>query len=97
MTEDRGNPFHLQIILRNISNIENLDEEVDYDEVPDGYTFPSFMTFVTLGPFSEPEIQLNLLLTDNTLKKKGEDNHKSQRAKVKKEKDLNRSHDNTSA
>lgn len=70
--------------------LKNSEEEEDLDEVSDKYIFPSFFTFVTWGAFADPETQLNLLLTDDTLKKKGKDSRKNQMSKVKDEKDLNR-------
>ena len=54
------------------------------------------MTFVTCGPFAEPEDELNLLLIDDALKKKGTYSCKNLRLKVKDKKNINRANDNLS-
>ena len=49
--------------------------------------------FVAWGPFADPEDQLNIVLTDDTLKKKGDGTRKQLRSKEKEEKELSREND----
>ena len=58
--------------------------------------FPSFFAFVAWGPFAELEDQLNIMLTDDTNKKKGDGIRAKLRAKVKGDKDSSRQNDSVS-
>ena len=57
--------------------------------------FPIF-AFIAWGPFAEPEEQLNIILTDDINKNKGDGNHTKLRAKVKGDKESNRKNDSVS-
>ena len=80
---------------KTVNDDGNISED-EFEEVPDSYMFPSFFAFVAWGPFAELEDQLNIMLTDDTNKKKGDGIRAKLRAKVKGDKDSSRQNDSVS-
>lgn len=76
-TENKGEkvPTNEDIVPINEEIVQSDDEENEKDElensyVPSEYIFPSFMAYISYGPFVDPSNQLSLLLTGDAGKGK---------------------------
>ena len=73
---------------------EGGDNDIDEDQVPAGWTFPGFMSFVVWGPFAVPSVRLKTVLI-NGLKRSDVLSRAQMRKKKKIDKEVERSMDTT--